>query len=833
MPSETAEAGADRRSPYALLSLLVGACGLLAALVLPFAPVIAERVTLTWPAPGEPAASTTAVIAPYRPSALTATIPCSTLRPTGTSATTVLATAPDGGGLTVTTGPAGATVRADGHEHRLVARYDDAGCRVVIHGGRDGLTITDGDGATTLAGAVPKVFGFHTDLAPAQAAGLTVTVDVTTPFGTSPTGAKRALIVVQLAAATAALLLLPGAARRRRRKWKPRLWWIDAGMLAVLACWAIIGPLAVDDGWATIIARNFAATGEAGNYYRWWNAAEVPFAFSQQVLSRFTEVSLAPLWLRLPSTVMAFATWLVLSRGVLGAAIPALAGTARVRLLAALLLLAAWLPFNLGVRPESWVALGSTAVLALVWRARAPRQLGWGVLAAALTVPISPTGLLAVAPLVAFAPRIVRNAPRSRRSLAATVALLSCIAAVAITVIFADQTWTALLTATEWHTYFGPSLPWYDEPERYKYLLGDDQQGSAAKRLPILLTAVMLAVVALLAWHRRPRSGVERSASRLAAVLLLAVLVFAAVPSKWSYHLGAAAGLIASFLTVAVVLTLSRRTSAHGRAVAVAVAGATALSCVAALAFAGPNAWWLTTVYDVPLQAGPIRPKGAPLDNPLLWLGLAALGCVAHSLVGRIRPAGAVRSAPAIVVVTAAATSVAVMLGSFAVAPMRRPAGSLALANLHRLTGTRACGLADDIQVLAAGPEHGWIGLNQFLADNGPVLMTWPTSFVFPCVHDIAEVAAGVAQTPAVVIEPPGPRADDDRDPSIGGTFAAVDLFGGEYREVPGRVVGRPDLDWGTVLIAPPGVLRDAYQRSVTRETRWGFDTSGRARPER
>src|SRR6185312_12890373 len=164
--------------------------------------------------------------------------------------------------------------------------------------------------------------------------------------------------------------------RRRRRPWHPKLWWIDVGVVTAFLGWAVIGPLAVDDGWATMIARNFAATGEVGNYYRWWNAAEVPFALSQQLLSRFTEVSLAPLWLRLPSTVLAIATWLVLSRGVLGAAIPAVAATARVRLLAAVLLLAAWLPFNLGVRPESYVALGATAVLALVWRARAPRAVG-------------------------------------------------------------------------------------------------------------------------------------------------------------------------------------------------------------------------------------------------------------------------------------------------------------------------------------------------------------------------------------------------------------------------------------------------------------------------
>ena len=832
MRFHTGTARAERRPAHALLSLLVGACGLLAALALPFAPVTAERASLTWPTPGEPAASTTAVLAPYRPSALTATIPCSALRPTGTSEATALATGSDNAGLTVTTGPAGATVHYEGHAQSVVARYDDPGCRIVIHGGPDGLSVTGGDGATTtIKGPVPKVFGFHTDLTPAQAAGMTASADITSVFGTSPTVAKRALIAVQLAAAAAALFLLRGAPRRRRR-WKPALWWIDAGILAVLACWAVIGPLAVDDGWATMIARNFAATGEAGNYYRWWNAAEVPFALSQQVLSRFTEVSLAPMWLRLPSTVLAFATWLVLSRGVLGAAIPALAGTARVRLLAALLLLAAWLPFNLGVRPESYVALGATTALALAWRARTPRGLGWAVLAAAMTVPISPAGLLAVAPLVVFAPRIIRNAPRSRVSLAVNVMLLSCIAAVSITAVFADQTWASLVTATDWHTYFGPSLPWYDEPDRYKYLLGDDQQGSAAKRLPIVLTAAMLVTVPLLAWHRRSRTGIERSALRLTVVVVLAVVAFAAVPSKWSYHLGGAAGLIASFLTVAVVLTVYRIRPSLRRGVA-AVTGAVLLCAAAALAFSGPNLWWLGTVYDVPLQTGPIRPKGVPLDSPLLWIGVAVMGCGLVALSTRARPKEAIHAAPAIVAVTAAASSVVVLLGSFAVAPIRRPAGSLALANLHRLTGSRECGLADDVEVLPGGPDHTWVGLNQFLAANGPVLMSWPTSFVFPCVHNIARVSGGVAQTPAVIIESPRPYANEHGDPSIGGTFAAIAQFGGDYREVPSRLVGHPDLDWGTVLVAPAGQRRDAYRLSITPEIRWGYDTTGRARPEK
>ena len=58
------------------IALLVGLTGVVTALALPFAPVVAETTTLTWPAPGDPAVSSTALVAPYRPNDLTASIPC-------------------------------------------------------------------------------------------------------------------------------------------------------------------------------------------------------------------------------------------------------------------------------------------------------------------------------------------------------------------------------------------------------------------------------------------------------------------------------------------------------------------------------------------------------------------------------------------------------------------------------------------------------------------------------------------------------------------------------------------------------------------------------------
>jgi cell wall arabinan synthesis protein/EmbC-like arabinotransferase in arabinogalactan biosynthesis/arabinosyltransferase-like concanavalin domain-containing protein len=967
--------------------LLVGLLGVLVALVLPFVPVIADQTTVSWPAPGHSVVSSTALFAPYRPAELAATVPCSAIRAATDrgGAVTVLATGPYGDGLVLRT-EAGVAQLLLGA--RVVSTQPVAGtlsdCQTRVRADPTGTAITIGNNKTiTVAEPVPKVFAFRTDLDAEQAAGMAVTARTASPFATSPSPVKILLIAVQLLAALIALGLLARTRRAAEDPARPpiawRMAWVDVGVLGVLAGWAVIGPLTDDDGFATTIARN-AVTGNVGNYYRWWNASETPFALTEQLLAPLTQFSLAPLWLRLPSTVLGTATWFVLSRGVLGAALPAVAATVRIRLLAAVCLLAAWLPYNLGVRPEPYVAFGVTAVLALLWRARGLAALGWAALVAGLTVPISPSGLLVAAPIVVFAPRIVailRESARGRAGVAARVLLLGCIGAVGLTVIFADQTWYGLVTATRWHTSFGPSLPWYHEPDRYRFLLGNDQDGSATKRIPVLLTLALLPVVGVLLARRAQRGDVYGgAAARSAAVVASALALLWLTPSKWSHHFGALAGLFASFLVVAVVLLVRRaRTPGADRLeLGVGVAGGVLVAAAAGLAFAGPNAWWQPAVYDVPWAAGPVRPLGLLLDSPLLWLAVVGVGAALrrHSRVAV--------AAPAVLAVAAAGTAVAVLLGSLLAAPVRRPTGSLALMNLHRLTGGPYCGLADDIQVLPDGPvlapvgvfgpgpaqqlagftalagfdpaspppdapgtgistelwgsrvggprntgtltspwfglptasgvavsvsgrtdrgntlvlefgraqyggvttlgdrvpydrvrlnqDHldgppdyfpwrsigldaaqvpagadririratdastdpdGWlavtgprlrrvVGFNEFLAGRGPVLVSWPQAFLFPCVRDIVGVADGLADAPRVVIEAPrreGRLSAITTAQDQGGNFAAIRPYGRLY-EVPTRLAGHPDIDWGAVQLSADPATHDTYQRTTT-----------------
>lgn len=965
--------------------------GVLAALALPFAPVWVASSTVTWPAQDRAAAretaardtaSSTAMTVPYRPASLTAVVPCAALRAAVQRSTpTVLDTGDEG--LLVTADAAGAAVTLG--DRRVAVPVPPGDCRTVVRSTPDAMAVDTADGRTvTLDGApVPQVFGFRTALGGADAAGLTVTLSTIDRFTTSPSPLKWALIAAALLAAAGSLILLPGSPWRRPARpprGRPRrAWWVDAGVVGVLAGWAVIGPLAVDDGWATMVARNVAATGNPGNYYRWWNAAEVPFAFSQELLSGLTAFSVAPLWLRLPSTALAIATWFVLSRGVLGAALPVRSAAVRVRLLAAVCLLATWLPFNLGTRPESYVALGVTAVLALAMRARSPRDVGLLILVAALVVPVSPNGALVVAPVVVFAPTLwaaLGSGAAPRRRVAAYVPPLAAVAAVSVVLIFGDQTWDALVTATDWHTFFGPALPWYDEPDRYAYLLQSDQQGSFAKRAAVLLTVATIPVVLLLRW-RRP-DFVARSAARLAVVVLLTLALFSLAPSKWSYHLGAAAGPFAALLVVAVVLIARRARTPDRRTVVSAALGSALLTWAAAVSFAGPNAWWIPAVYDVPWPSE----HPAPLGIPLIWPVLA--GAVLVLLATR-----RLAAAPAALVVVSLATSVAVMLGSFVAAPLKRPEGSLAMANVDRLTGARVCGLADDVEVLPDGPvlraapgaaldrldgftrgggyppdaappdppgvgtseflwgswadpdpgraamtsrwfvvpalaadgglavsvtgrtddgnrlafefgradgdevstlgerspadrpasdedpadplwrsigvdapdvpagadrvriraedsrtdDLGWLAvtgprqrsvvpLNRFLESRGPVLVSWPQAFLFPCVRNPPTIVAGVVQTPRAVIESPRPYSIDDRTTAAGGSFAGLLAFD-ELHEMTTRLRGRPDVDWGALRLPPDTAAVDDYSHTVTHGLVPGIHGVPAVQPER
>ncbi|MHC1559191.1 arabinosyltransferase domain-containing protein [Actinomycetospora sp. C-140] len=751
-------------------TVVVGLAATVVAGLVAVAPVEATTSTVSWPSAGSPPVSTTAFLVPYRPAQLRAEVPCTTLRDAAraTDGTTVLATTTTGSasGLAVRTVDGTTTLLAGGRADALAV--PDGDCTLRVDADADGVRASfDGRPAVDRPGdPVPEVFAIVTDLRGAAADGLSVQARTPSWFDNARTPEKSALVALQFGLAGFALLLLavlgtvdpatpnrprgaPVVARVRGATGRglaalrrPRSWALaatDMGVVVALAWWSVVGPMTDDDGFAALIARAAADGGPVGNYVRWFDASEAPFATSQLLVSLVVDRGVDALTLRLPSVFAGIALWFLVTRGVLPALGQRAGHALGIRLLTVVALGVWWLPYDLGTRPEPFVAAGVTAVLVLVLRAvRADARhplplLGLGGGVAAVTVTVAPSGLLGLAPFLLTLPRLSRLArgghtgPAAAGRLAAVLAATAGVGAVAVVVVFARQSWHGLLVATSIHQQFGPSQPWYAEWLRYSYLLGQDSWGSAGKRLPVLLLlATSVAAVALLARRGRAALGPHTGEPVLLLLGPGGLALLAVTPSKWSHHFGALAGFGAVSL-VAVVVAFARLAPARPERdrVLLAVGAGTALAVVAAAtaAFSGPNAWWGYSNAHMPWATTPVT----PFDSPLLWLAGAgaATAAITAAVTAWRRRAGlashgsavACAVAPAVLPVLAAATSISVLAGSFAVAAAP-PAGgwSLGAANVAaaRDPGARAaCALQDRVEVLTTAnggplaPQNG------------------------------------------------------------------------------------------------------------------------------
>jgi hypothetical protein len=695
-----------RRRLANVLGLVIGVLAVLAAIAVPFAPVVGDRVTVTWPMAGQPAESTLAFVVPYHPDEVHVRVPCEVVRAgqDRSEPTTLVSSRPPGQpteGFAVTTAQDHVIALVAGRE-AVRAPIGDA-CDVAIDGGPTGATARIGDRTASVPAGIRDIVAFTTQLSPTEAAGTEVQVVTANWFETSPTQGKLLVIAVQLLLVAAGFAVLATLDRRRSRAVErpiPRLvhrlsgYVIDLALLAVLAGWWLLGPNGPDDSFASVTAQNGLRTGDIGNYYRWENASESPFTLVQQLLMHVAEWNQNPLAMRIPSILAAVLTWLVLSRGVLGAAIPGRHHRPLVRVLAAVAFLSWWLPFGMGVRPEAFEALGLTAVLAAVLQAaRTERRVWLGVaaLAAGLSIAVNPMGITAITPFLVLAPRLWRMAG------VGLAALLAGIASVGVVAMFADQSLFGAAKATDLHGYYGPNVSWFQEVTRWQYLLGFDLQGDVARRAAVLLTLVVaaLSIVVLL----RHRADGLRMAHVPAASLLLSMGLMTLTPSKWTHYFGALTGVGAATVAAGVVLVgVAAVTASRDRVVLVAgLVGTVLAGGAAAVVFSGKNNWFLHSQYGVPWGEGPVR----PLNNPLLWLLVAGLLMAASALVrrGDDRVRRALIRTPALVCVTAMGVAVTIVLGSFVAAPIRQgDAYSIGAQSIAAARGG-SCGIADKIVV--------------------------------------------------------------------------------------------------------------------------------------
>ncbi|MCV7417758.1 arabinosyltransferase [Mycolicibacterium litorale] len=696
------------------------------AVATPLLPVTQTTATLNWPQQGQ-FANVTAPLISQAPVSLTATVPCEVIRTMPRDGGLVLGTAPAEGRdaalnamlVNVTRTRVDVIVRnvvvASVNRNRVTG---SPGCdRIDITSSQDGtfadfVGLRKADGSPQRTGYPdpnlrPAIVGVFTDLTGPAPPGLSFSATIDTRFTTQPTALKLTAILLAIISTVIALLALWRLDRldgRRMHHVIPTRWRtfspVDLVVVAGFLVWYVIGANSSDDGYILGMARVADHAGYMSNYFRWFGSPEDPFGWYYNLLALMTHVSDASIWIRLPDLICSLICWLLLSREVLPRLGPAVMGSRAALWSAGLVLLASWMAFNNGLRPEGQIATGALITYVLIERAITSGRLtpaALAIISAAFTLGIQPTGLIAVAALVAGGRPILRILMR-RRQIVGTWPLIAPLLAagtVVLAVVFADQTLATVLEATRIRTAIGPSQEWYTEVLRYYYLILPTTDAAISRRVAFLFAALCLFPSLFMMLRRKRVAGVARGpAWRLMGVIFATIFFLMFTPTKWIHHFGlfaAVGGAMAALTTVLVSPAVLR--SARNR-----MAFLAALLFVLALCFASTNGWWYVSNFGVPFNTSVPQLGGVTVSAVFFALfAVAAVWAFWLHLTqrGESRIVDKLTAAPLPI---AAGFMVVVFVASMAVGVVRQyPTYSNGWANIRAFAG--GCGLADDVLV--------------------------------------------------------------------------------------------------------------------------------------
>ncbi len=713
------------------VATIAGLIGFVLSIATPLLPVVQTTATLNWPQNGQ-LNSVTAPLISLTPVDVTVTVPCSVVRDLPPEGGVVLSTAPKKGKDAALNAlfVVASSKRVDVTDRNVVIasvpRDQAAGSAGAPGCSSIEITSTQAGAFATFVGLKdpagkpvsggfadpnlrPQIVGVFTDLTGPAPPGLRLSANIDTRFSTTPTTLKlvaMVLAIVSTIVALVALWRLDQLDGKRMRRLIPANWrkftLADATVISGFLLWHVIGANSSDDGYILGMARVAGPAGYMSNYFRWFGSPEDPFGWYYNLLALMTRVSDGSLWMRLPDLVAGLLCWLLLSREVLPRLGPAVASSKAATWAAGMVLLTAWMPFDNGLRPEPIIALGSLVTYVLIERSMRYSRLtpaALAVITAAFTLGVQPTGLIAVAALVAGGRPILRILVRRHRLVGTLPLVAPMLAAgtVILTVVFADQTLSTVLEATRIRTAIGPSQAWYTENLRYYYLILPTVDGSLSRRFGFLITALCLFTAMFIMLRRKRVPGVARGpAWRLMGVIFGTMFFLMFTPTKWVHHFGlfAAVGAAMAALTTVLVSHEVLRWSRNRMTFAAAVL------FVLALCFATTNGWWYVSSYGVPFNNVMPRLDGISISTIFFVLfAIAAVWAIwlhfASRSHGEGRLARAVTAAP---VPLAAGFMALVFIASMVAGIVRQyPTYSNGWANLREFAG--GCALADDVLV--------------------------------------------------------------------------------------------------------------------------------------
>ncbi|OBI82087.1 arabinosyltransferase EmbB [Mycobacterium asiaticum] len=768
------------------VATIAGLLGFVLSVATPLLPVVQTTAMLNWPQDGQLNSVTSPLIS-LTPVDFKATVPCSIVREMPPSGGVVLGTAPKQGkdanlnALFVVV----SAQRVDVTDRNVVilsvprdlvaspqCEYIDISS---THAGTfaNFVGLKDPGGGPLRSGFPdpnlrPQIVGVFTDLTGPAPPKLSMSATIDSRFSTTPTTLKLLAIVgaiVSTLVALIALWRLDQLDGHRMRRWIPANWrtftLLDGVVIFAFLLWHVIGANSSDDGYILGMARVADRAGYMSNYFRWFGSPEDPFGWYYNLLALMTHVSDASIWMRLPDLFAGLVCWLLLSREVLPRLGPAVTASKPANWAAAMVLLTAWMPFDNGLRPEGIIALGSLVTYVLIERSMRYSRLtpaALAIITAAFTLGVQPTGLIAVAALVAAGRPLLRILVKRRRMVGGTLPLLSPMLAagtIILTVVFADQTLASVLEATRVRGKIGPSQAWYTENLRYYYLILPTVDGSLSRRFGFLITALCLFTAVFIMLRRKRIPGVARGpAWRLMGIIFGTMFFLMFTPTKWVHHFGlfAAVGAAMAALTTVLVSPSVLRWSRNRMAFLAAV------FFTLALCFATTNGWWYVSSYGVPFNS--TMPKIAGITVSAMFVALFVLAAIYAAWL-HFAPRGsgegrAVRALTKAPVALAAGFMALVFVASMGIGIVRQyPTYSNGWSNIRAFAG--GCGLADDVLV---EPDTNAGFMTPVPGDYGPLGPlggTDPVGFSPNGVpeHTVAE---------AIVMKPNQPGTDYDWD---------------------------------------------------------------------
>ncbi len=557
----------------------------------------------------------------------------------------------------------------------------------------------------------PQIVGVFTDLSGPAPPGLELAATLDTRYSSAPSTLKLIVMVLGVLLTIASLVALhrlDTADGVRHRRFLPPRWWsitgLDALVAAVLVWWHFVGANTADDGYILTMARVSENAGYMANYYRWFGTPEAPFGWYYDLLSLWSHVTTASVWMRLPTLLMALACWWIISREVMPRLGSAVKHSRAAAWTAAGMFLAVWLPLNNGLRPEPIIALGILLTWCSVERAVATSRLlpvAVACIIGALTLFSGPTGIASVgALLVAIGPLLTILRRRSSQfGLAPLLAPILAACTVTAILIFRDQSFAAEIQASTFKSAVGPSLAWFDEHTRYERLFMATPDGSIARRFAVLAILVALGVSVAMTLRKGRIPGTAGGPSRrIIGITVISFLAMMFTPTKWTHHFGVFAGLAGSLgALAAVAVTAHAMKSRRNRSVFVAI-----VLFMVALSFASVNGWWYVSNFGVPWSN---QFPSFKFGYTTILLGLAVLALLfatwVHFSSRGERPWRPTRFGRLLHSPLAIATWALVLFQvvSLTLAMIwQYPAWSVGRSNLQALTG-KTCGLATDVMV--------------------------------------------------------------------------------------------------------------------------------------